>query len=188
VTVSEAGKELSEMTPIAGAALAAGDLFPVLDVSDTSQASTGTNKSIRKDQLAIAVGGGAGLTVVRYPFAWDTANIADGILIATVDAGSVYSNAGCVSISTMFNGSTPFFSLGTSQAAAVAGGNMVSFSITAPNGATGNNWQQPYSDDGPYLAVGGAGQIWLAITDGASGPDDSTAGAGEVVLLMIDPA
>lgn len=53
-----AGK-ISDFTALTGANLASGDKFEVLDVSDTSLASTGTNKSITGTELRTAVAGQA---------------------------------------------------------------------------------------------------------------------------------
>ena len=51
-----AKRKTTELTTITAAALADGDWFPVVDVSDTTDSSTGTNKKIAKSELAEAAG------------------------------------------------------------------------------------------------------------------------------------
>ena len=51
-----AKRKTTELTTITAASLAAGDWFPVVDVSDTTMSSTGTNKKLAKSELAEAVG------------------------------------------------------------------------------------------------------------------------------------
>lgn len=46
----------TETSSITAAQLADGDLIPVIDVSDTTMSSTGTNKKLAKSQLAEAAG------------------------------------------------------------------------------------------------------------------------------------
>lgn len=47
--------KISALTSITGANVAAGDLFTLVDVSDTTMATSGTNKSITRAELAVAV-------------------------------------------------------------------------------------------------------------------------------------
>lgn len=49
------GIKVSAMTALTGANAAAGDLFTVMDVSDTSMAGTGTNKSMTLDEVVNAL-------------------------------------------------------------------------------------------------------------------------------------
>ena len=49
--------KITDLTAITGANTASGDVFVVVDVSDTSMAGSGTNKKITKAELALAVGG-----------------------------------------------------------------------------------------------------------------------------------
>ena len=51
-----AKRKTTELTTITAASLAAGDWFPVVDVSDTTDSPTGTNKKIAKSELAEAAG------------------------------------------------------------------------------------------------------------------------------------
>jgi hypothetical protein len=53
-----ADQKVSDLASITGANTAAGDLFMLVDVSDTTMAASGTNKKITRDELASAVGGG----------------------------------------------------------------------------------------------------------------------------------
>jgi hypothetical protein len=48
--------KISSLTALTGANTASGDLIPIVDVSDTTQASTGTTKSITRDELRSAMG------------------------------------------------------------------------------------------------------------------------------------
>lgn len=47
--------KISQMTSLTGANVASGDLLPIVDVSDTSQAASGTNKKITADELRKAI-------------------------------------------------------------------------------------------------------------------------------------
>lgn len=49
--------KITDLTAITGANTASGDVFVVVDVSDTSMAGSGTNKKITRAELALAVGG-----------------------------------------------------------------------------------------------------------------------------------
>lgn len=51
-----AKRKTTELTTITAASLAAGDWFPVVDVSDTTDSPTGTNKKLAKSELAEAAG------------------------------------------------------------------------------------------------------------------------------------
>ena len=51
-----ADQKISALTTITGANTAAGDLIPIVDVSDTTQCASGTTKSITRAQATIAVG------------------------------------------------------------------------------------------------------------------------------------
>jgi len=44
--------EISDLPALTGANAAAADLLPIVDVSDTTQAASGSNKSIRVDEAA----------------------------------------------------------------------------------------------------------------------------------------
>ncbi len=48
-------RRVTEDTAILGAAVASGDLFDVVDVSDSTDAATGTNKKITASEMAVAV-------------------------------------------------------------------------------------------------------------------------------------
>lgn len=56
-----ANTKISDLTAITGASLASGDLTVVVDVSDTSMASTGTDKKTTIADIATAVGSAGGL-------------------------------------------------------------------------------------------------------------------------------
>jgi hypothetical protein len=47
--------KISQMTSLTGANVASGDLLPIVDISDTSQAASGTNKKITADELRKAI-------------------------------------------------------------------------------------------------------------------------------------
>lgn len=49
-------KKISDLTSITGANTASGDLFTVVDVSDSSMAASGTNKKITRDELKTGLG------------------------------------------------------------------------------------------------------------------------------------
>jgi hypothetical protein len=51
-----ADQKVSDLASITGANTAAGDLFMLVDVSDTTMAASGTNKKITRTELASAVG------------------------------------------------------------------------------------------------------------------------------------
>lgn len=51
-------KKITDLAALTGANVADGDLFPLVDVSDTTMAATGTNKKITRAELVTAVGAG----------------------------------------------------------------------------------------------------------------------------------
>jgi hypothetical protein len=61
-----ADSKISDLTALTGANSAAGDLFTLVDVSDTTMAASGTNKKITRDELRLAVG--QPTTAVHYVF------------------------------------------------------------------------------------------------------------------------
>lgn len=58
-------KRDSELTSITGAGLADGDLFRVVDISDTTDAASGTSKNITKAELSSVMGGGGAVDSVN---------------------------------------------------------------------------------------------------------------------------
>lgn len=50
-----AATKISALTSIAGSAIAAGDLWTVVDVSDTTMAASGTNKKLTTTDLVSAI-------------------------------------------------------------------------------------------------------------------------------------
>ncbi len=77
-----AKRKTTELTTITAASLAAGDWFPVVDVSDTTDSPTGTNKKIAKSELAEA----AGLTAHLA----DTDDAHDASAISVLDSAGIY--------------------------------------------------------------------------------------------------
>ena len=49
-------KKITDLTALTGANTASGDLFVLVDVSDTTMAASGTDKKITRDELNIALG------------------------------------------------------------------------------------------------------------------------------------
>lgn len=49
-------RKITDLTALTGANTAAGDLFVVVDVSDTTMAASGTDKKITRDELNVALG------------------------------------------------------------------------------------------------------------------------------------
>lgn len=49
-------KKITDLTSLTGAGTASGDLFPIVDISDTTMGATGTDKKITRDELNIALG------------------------------------------------------------------------------------------------------------------------------------
>ena len=76
-----AKRKTTELTTITAASLAAGDWFPVVDVSDTTDSSTGTNKKLAKSELAEA----AGLTTHLA----DTSDAHDASAISFAPTGTI---------------------------------------------------------------------------------------------------
>ncbi len=74
----------SELTSITGANLADGDLFRVVDISDTTMAASGTNKKITKAELASVMGGADPSTLSRWSSYVDlVSGIASGVQAET---------------------------------------------------------------------------------------------------------
>lgn len=103
---------VSSYTPILGADLADSDDFLVIDVSDSTQAVTGTTKRITKSELGSAMGGSSSTTVYSKDFAYNTPNLNDGITLFTPAVGDVLLDAWFV-VTEAFNGTTPQADIGT---------------------------------------------------------------------------
>ncbi len=78
-----ADTKISALTALTGANLAVGDLITLVDVSDTTMAASGTNKSIRADELL------KGLANVGSAWnSWTPTITQSGALTKTVDYGA----------------------------------------------------------------------------------------------------
>lgn len=109
-----ADTKVSALAALSGASLASADLFPVVDVSDTSMAASGTDKSVRFDELSglwvpksvvtaagdtiigtgagvitnLAIGTVAGKALVADPNATNKASIQHPLDVAHATAGT----------------------------------------------------------------------------------------------------
>jgi hypothetical protein len=70
-----ADTKISDLTAITGSALASGDLFAVVDVSDTSMAASGTNKKITKAELDSVYATSAAITSAVSAHESDTTSV-----------------------------------------------------------------------------------------------------------------
>lgn len=82
------GTLMTALSALSGASLASGDLFLVVDVSDTSADASGTAKTITKTELASALGGGGTWTEVELDFGtnpvWSKSfTISDAAVVST---------------------------------------------------------------------------------------------------------
>lgn len=59
-----ADSRISDLAALTGANIAAGDLFEVVDVSDTSMAATGTNKKTTSDDVLAKIKAGLGIVTI----------------------------------------------------------------------------------------------------------------------------
>jgi hypothetical protein len=130
------------------------------------------------------------LEVIRFPFDHTMhAALAAGVLVATLaDGDTLPGYATCISIVTAFDGSgTPAVFLTGSQADAVAGTNyLASGFVSSSNPQLGaTNLYYAFSYLGNLMVVGGASEVWFALTDNAGGDPGSTVGAGVLVLVVV---
>ena len=87
-------RRVSEDTAILGAAVASGDLFDLVDVSDTTDAATGTNKKILASELAAAITALGSLATQAY-----ASGLVDD-LSGVTDAATARTNLGLGSLAT----------------------------------------------------------------------------------------
>lgn len=173
-------------------ALAAGDLFPVVDVSDTSMASSGTDTKATSTQLATFLASASALTAAFQPLDSDLTAIAalattayGRALLALVDqaalmaslAASTTALSGIVELATSAETVT---GTDTVRAVTPAGGTAAFVKREQPiNAQTGTTYTLVAGDASYLVSLSNAGAVTLTVPQDS----DATIAVGEVVDL-----
>lgn len=241
-----ANRKITDHTAITGANTATGDLFEIVDVSDATDAASGTNKKITRAELAQAVaqesvfvqsslfdantilaansdntpaaltvaeqrivgrvtGGniaaltgaqvgsvtGAWRTLGPFAFAYNTASILTGISLGpTLAAGTVF-HGFFISISTVWNGTTPKATCGLGDtSASLVGSNidMTSEDVTSGNYDAPNFGLPAAAGSLSNFLITAPVQFSLLVDNGAGGNPNPSQGAANLYIVVAAPA